>query len=60
MRGVVSVTSPLPAKLRPPVTIDQLKMLEIDNCTDRSATPDLTGRPQLRVQNGIDYLTSKP
>jgi NADH dehydrogenase len=59
MRGVVSATSPLPARLRPPVTIDQLKMLEIDNCTDRSATPDLAGRPQLRVQNGIDYLTSR-
>lgn len=60
MGGVVSATAPLPSRLRPPVTIDQLKMLEIDNCTDRSATPDLAGRPQLRVQNGIDYLTAKP
>ncbi len=58
VRAVVTVTSPLPKKLRPPVTIDQLRMLEIDNCTDRSATPDLAGRPLLRVQNGIDYLTS--
>jgi len=57
VRAAVTVASPLPKKLRPPVTIEQLKMLEIDNCTDRSATPDLAGRPQLRVQNGISYLT---
>lgn len=56
VRSVVTLSSPLPKKLRPPVTKDQLKMLEIDNCTDRSATPDLAGRPQLRLQNGMDYL----
>lgn len=59
VRGVVTASSPLPKKLRPPVTIDQLKMLDIDNCTDRSATADLAGRPLLRVRNGIDYLTAK-
>ncbi len=32
--GVVALSSPLPKKLRPPVTKDQLKMLDIDNCTD--------------------------
>lgn len=57
VRGVVTVSSPLPKKLRPPVTKDQLRMLEIDNCTAHSATPDLVGRPLLRLQNGIDYLT---
>lgn len=54
--GVVTVSSPLPRKLRPPVTKDQLKMLDIDNCTGNSATPDLAGRPLLRLQNGIDYI----
>lgn len=56
--GVVSLSSPLPKSLRPPVTKDQLKMLDIDNCTDKNATPDLAGRPQLRLQDGIGYLTS--
>lgn len=59
VRGVIEASSPLPKRLRPPVTVEQLKMLEIDNCTDRSATPDLAGRPQLRLQNGIDYLTRR-
>ena len=36
--AVVSVSSPLPRSLRPPVTREQLKMLAIDNCTDHSAT----------------------
>lgn len=57
VRGAVTLSSPLPKKLRPPVTIDQLKMLEIDNCTNQSATADLAGRPLLRLQNGIGYLT---
>jgi NADH dehydrogenase len=57
VRGVVTLSSPLPKKLRPPVTKDQLAMLDIDNCTASSATPDLAGRPLLRLQNGIDYLT---
>ena len=56
--GVVTMSSPLPKRLRPPVTKDQLRMLDIDNCTDRSATPDLAGRPQLRLQDGIGYLTA--
>lgn len=56
--GVVTLSSPLPKKLRPPVTKDQLKMLEIDNCTDRSATAELAGRPQLRLVDGIGYLAS--
>ncbi len=58
VRAVVTLSSPLPKKLRPPVTKEQLKMLDIDNCTDHSATADLAGRPQLRLQNGIGYLTS--
>lgn len=58
VRTVVTLSSPLPRKLRPPVTNEQLKILDIDNCTAHSATPDLAGRPQLRLQNGIGYLTS--
>ena len=58
VRAVVRLSSPLPEKLRPPVTLDQLRMLDVDNCTAHSATPDLAGRPQLRLQNGIDYLAS--
>ncbi len=54
--SVVTLSSPLPEKLRPPVTKDQLKMLEIDNCTANSATAKLAGRPQLRLQDGIGYL----
>lgn len=57
--GVVAISSPLPKKLRPPVTKDQLKMLDIDNCTDTSATAELAGKPQLRLQDGIGYLTSR-
>ncbi len=57
--GVVALSSPLPKKLRPPVTKDQLKMLDIDNCTDNSATAELAGKPQLRLQDGIGYLNAK-
>jgi NADH dehydrogenase len=57
--GVVTLSSPLPAKLRPPVTKDQLKMLEIDSCTANSATAELAGRPQLRLQDGIGYLNKR-
>lgn len=60
VRGVVTASSPLPKRLRPPVTAEQLKMLEISNCTANSATADLAGRPLLRLQNGMDYLSAKP
>lgn len=56
VRNVVRLSSPLPEKLHPPVTLDQLRMLDLDNCTDRSATADLIGRPQLHLQDGIGYL----
>jgi hypothetical protein len=38
------------------VTEEQLKMLALDNCTDRSATADLIGRPPLRLEDGLDYI----
>jgi uncharacterized protein YbjT (DUF2867 family) len=59
VNGVVTLTSPLPARLRPPVTKEQLKMLDIDNCTANSATAELAGRPQLRLQDGIGYLITE-
>jgi hypothetical protein len=33
-------------------------MLDIDNCTNNSATAELAGRPQLRLKDGIGYLTA--
>ena len=56
MRAVVTITSPLPKALRPPVTKEQLKMLAIDNCTDKSATADLIGRQPIALKDGLDYL----
>lgn len=56
MKLVVGLSSPLPKAIRPPVTSDQLKMLEIDNATDRSATAELIGAPPLRLEDGIDYI----
>ncbi|MGH2560431.1 MAG: SDR family oxidoreductase [Thermomicrobiales bacterium] len=56
MRPVVSLSKPLPKRLRPPVTEEQLKMLALDNCTDHSATPELIGRQPTRLQDGIDYI----
>jgi len=58
MKGIVALASPLPKSLRPPVTREQLKMLAIDNATDRSATGTLIGRDPLRLEDGIDYVVS--
>jgi hypothetical protein len=58
MKGIVALASPLPKSLRPPVTREQLKMLAIDNATDRSATATLIGREPLRLEDGIDYIVS--
>ena len=56
MRAVVALSRPLPKALRPPVTSEQLKMLAIDNATDRSATAELIGRQPMRLEDGIDYI----
>jgi uncharacterized protein YbjT (DUF2867 family) len=58
MKPVVTLSKPLPKALRPPVTSEQLKMLAIDNCSDRSATARLIGRPPMRLEDGIDYIRS--
>ncbi len=44
VRAVVTLSSPLPRKLRPPVTKEQLKMLDIDNCTAHSDSDLAAGR----------------
>jgi NADH dehydrogenase len=56
MKLVVSASSPLPKKLRPPVTREQLNMLAIDNSSLHSATPDLLGRRPLSLKEEIGYI----
>lgn len=56
MKGVVGLSSPLPKALRPPVTSEQLKMLAIDNATNRSATEALIGKAPARLEDGLAYL----
>jgi NADH dehydrogenase len=56
MKAVVRMSSPLPRALRPPVTSEQLKMLAIDNATERSATAELIGREPIRLEDGLDYI----
>ena len=56
MMPVVKISKPLPKALRPPVTEEQLKMLSLDNCTERNATPDLIGRAPLRLEDAMDYI----
>jgi len=56
MKTVVSLSSPLPKAIKPPVTSEQLKMLALDNSTTYSATEKLIGRQPLRLRDGIDYI----
>jgi NADH dehydrogenase len=56
MKAVVRLSTPLPRTLRPPVTSEQLKMLAIDNATERSATAELIGREPIRLEDGLDYI----
>jgi len=58
MKPVVQLSKPLPAALRPPVTIEQLNMLALDNCTDDSATERLIGAPPLALEDGIGYVNA--
>lgn len=57
MKPVVRLSKPLPASLRPPVTIEQLNMLALDNCTDDSATERLVGSAPVALENGIGYVS---
>jgi len=56
MKTVVTMTSPLPKSLRPPVTQEQLRMLALDNITSQSATESLIGRRPIALEDGIDYI----
>lgn len=58
MKPVVKPSRPRPKALRPPVTEEQLKMLALDHCTDRSATPHLIGRVPTNQRDGIDSISS--
>ncbi len=56
MMPIVNLSKPMPKALRPPVTEEQLKMLSLDNCTDRNATAELIGRQPLRLEDAMDYI----
>ena len=56
VKTVVQLTRPLPKALRPPVTMEQLKMLGLDNSTDNSATERLIGRVPVALEDGIGYI----
>ncbi len=56
VKTVVQLSSPLPRALRPPVTMEQLKMLALDNSTDNSATERLIGRKPVALEDGIGYI----
>ncbi len=56
MMPIVRLSKPLPAAIRPPVTIEQLKMLALDNTTEQSATQQLIGRPPIALEDGIGYV----
>jgi NADH dehydrogenase len=56
MKPVVTLSKPLPKSLRPPVTTEQLKMLELDNITESSATAELIGREPVALEDRLDYV----
>ena len=56
MRFVVAASRPLPKRLRPPVTADQLKMLRIDNVSANPATGRLIGRPPRHLAGNLGYI----
>lgn len=58
MKTVVSLSSPLPSALKPPVTMEQLRMLAVDNCSAESATATLIGREPMRLADGIGYINA--
>lgn len=58
MKIVVKVSSPFPKTLRPPVTLEQLKMLSLDNSTSPHALEQLIGRPAMPLRGNIDYVRS--
>lgn len=57
MKVGMSVIDVLPGP-EPPVTIDQLKMLALDNTTNQNAVSALTGEPPKPVRGNLDYVRS--
>jgi len=55
----ITASKPLPEKLRPPVTHEQLKMLAIDNTSANAATALLLGRQPARLAENLDYLNAR-
>jgi uncharacterized protein YbjT (DUF2867 family) len=58
MRTVVSLSAPLPKPIRPPVTMEQIKMLQLDNSTPDSWTERVLGRPATPLRGSLGYLRS--
>ena len=56
MRMVVKASSPLPRAIRPPVTREQLNMLELGNEARHSRTEELLGRPARPLRGSLGYL----
>lgn len=55
MKFGMSVIDTLPGP-EPPVTVEQLKMLALENVTSNNAVTALTGRPPLPVHGNLDYI----
>ncbi len=55
MQMAVGIMNPLPV-IEPPVTTQQLKMLELDNTTDNNAAPDLVGHALTPLGGNIGYI----
>jgi NADH dehydrogenase len=56
VRAVVALSRPLPKRLRPPVTAEQLNMLALDNTTAHSATEQLIGRSPRPLTGNLGYI----
>ena len=54
----VTAAKPLPEKLRPPVTHEQLKMLALDNTSADSSTALLLGHDPARLGENLNYLNA--
>jgi NADH dehydrogenase len=55
VRMGVSMLKPIPF-VEPPVTSEQLKMLQIDNTTLENAAPEMLGRPLKPFRGGLGFL----
>ena len=58
MKLVVSLSSPLPKSIRPPVTPEQLKMLALDNSVSPVPLTRLIGREPRSLRGNIGFIRS--